>query len=92
MLTGVLIAGGCSPLTTAGKLTGAVAGRQIAAAVGAAPAKVVPAPKGGWFCTTMAALGWPPQITDDKLNRPFENVTIGTLEHGEKYCGWRPPK
>lgn len=96
----VLIAGavagaaGCSPAEflarTLGRAAGNAAGMRIAAAVPVATTVAVDA-QGGRFCPTMKQLGWPPEITDDRLNRPLANVVGDTLDHGEKECGWQPP-
>lgn len=86
-LAGVGLAA-CSTVTTLGKLTGGFIGTR-AASLFSVPTKVVVDPRGGKFCDVLPALGWPPQITDDKLNRPLANAVVGTLEFGEKQCGWK---
>ena len=90
MIAGVVLAG-CSPLTFAGKIAGNVAGRKVAEVTPAPSTAVVVDPKGGNFCDVMPKLGWPPVITDDRLNRPLANAVVGTLEHGEKECAWKQP-
>lgn len=98
--TSALIAGvaaalcsACNPFTIAGKASGAAIGKRVAERASASVKKAAIAavdPRGGDFCPVMGALGWPPPITDDRLNAPLAGATVGALEHGEKHCGWKP--
>jgi hypothetical protein len=90
-----LTASACSPnldpLAIAGKIAGKAIGTRIARSTPRATTVVV-TPKGGSFCGVMTAYGWPPIITDDRLNRPLQDATTKALEHGEKYCNWKAPQ
>ena len=85
----VLIAGACSPVRSLGSFVGGKLGAAVASVV-PVPTNTKVDPRGGKFCDVMSALGWPPKITDDKMNRPLANAVVGTLEHGEKQCQWKP--
>jgi len=88
-IAGVILAG-CSVTTGVGKVTGKAAGAAVANQFSNPKTLTIVDPKGGQFCPTMEALGWPPQITDDRLNRPLGNAVLGALEHGEAECQWKP--
>lgn len=88
MIVSTVGAGCAKIIETTGKVTGNVAGKTLAQSRPPPPAVVIVEPKGGSFCGVTQALGWPPQITDDKINRPLAGVLADTLDHGEKYCQW----
>lgn len=97
LLTIALVSGvcsACSPLTLAGRVTGNVAGEEVAEATANPDTTVVVESEGGEFCPVMEALGWPPAKGEGPaLVRPLDanplaRPVFGALDHGSKHCGW----
>lgn len=98
----ILIAGlaatssGCSPFRIAGSLGGSILGAQAGKAFPTPRAKTVVKPRGGSFCGTMTALGWPLKATSADhdhlaaLTRQTKIPIMGAQLHGREQCkGWR---
>lgn len=93
LIAGVALSGcGFNPVKIAGKVTGNVAGKEIAKVTPPPATKTEVEPRGGKFCDVTSALGWPPEITDDKLNLPLNNAVANLLDHGAQYCDWKGPQ
>lgn len=98
MLVSVSISG-CGLLDEVTKKAGTFAGKKA----GTALARTLPAPrttivveaKGGSFCSTTGKLGWPirPDEKDVEAlvatSKPVRTPILGTLEWGERHCGWK---
>lgn len=89
VLIGCVEAAACSPFELVGRLAGGIAGREAAKAAPAPAAAIVIDPQGGNFCPVMTGMGWPPAITDDRLNDPLAGVIVDTVDHGVMHCGWK---
>lgn len=92
-ISGLVLLAGCGsldPVKIAGKVTGKVAGGQVAKILPAPKAKTfIVEPKGGRFCRVLDAMGGPIILSpEDRLTDPTLRRVVNIDEHGEKHCGW----